>query len=61
MLPCRGRRPAPTGKLDCAFCGSGPTAATRAFGVRMKAIETYSVGQIGHALYDVGGEYRRNM
>jgi hypothetical protein len=26
-----------------------------------EAVKTHSVGQISHALYDVGGEYRRNM
>jgi methylmalonyl-CoA mutase len=24
-------------------------------------VKTHSLGQISHALYDVGGEYRRNM
>jgi methylmalonyl-CoA mutase len=24
-------------------------------------VQTHSLGQISHALYDVGGEYRRNM
>ncbi len=27
----------------------------------MGAVKTHSLGQISHALYDVGGEYRRNM
>jgi methylmalonyl-CoA mutase len=27
----------------------------------MDAVKTHSLGQISHALYDVGGEYRRNM
>jgi methylmalonyl-CoA mutase len=27
----------------------------------MEAVKTHSLGQISHALYDVGGEYRRNM
>jgi methylmalonyl-CoA mutase len=27
----------------------------------MEAVKTYSLGQISHALYDVGGEYRRSM
>jgi len=26
-----------------------------------EAVKTHSLGQISHALYDVGGEYRRNM
>ncbi|HET7267567.1 MAG TPA: hypothetical protein VFJ15_05610, partial [Oleiagrimonas sp.] len=27
----------------------------------MQAVKYNSLGQISHALYDVGGEYRRNM
>ena len=27
----------------------------------MGAVKTHSLGQISHALYEVGGEYRRNM
>jgi len=26
-----------------------------------EAVKTHSLGQISQALYDVGGEYRRNM
>ncbi|MEW5834288.1 MAG: methylmalonyl-CoA mutase family protein [Pseudomonadota bacterium] len=31
------------------------------FNALMEAVKTHSLGQISHALYDVGGEYRRNM
>jgi methylmalonyl-CoA mutase len=31
------------------------------FAALMQAVKTHSLGQISHALYDVGGEYRRNM
>ncbi|HEX7341697.1 MAG TPA: hypothetical protein VF269_05415 [Rhodanobacteraceae bacterium] len=31
------------------------------FDALMQAVKTHSLGQISHALYDVGGEYRRNM
>jgi methylmalonyl-CoA mutase len=27
----------------------------------MEAVKTHSLGQISHSLYEVGGEYRRNM
>ena len=27
----------------------------------VEAVKTHSLGQISHTLYDVGGEYRRNM
>ncbi len=31
------------------------------FNALMEAVKTHSLRQISHALYDVGGEYRRNM
>ena len=31
------------------------------FAALMEAVKTHSLGQISHALYDVDGEYRRNM
>ena len=31
------------------------------FAALMEAVKTHSLGQISHALYDLGGEYRRNM
>jgi methylmalonyl-CoA mutase len=31
------------------------------FEALMEAVKTHLLGQISHALYDVGGEYRRNM
>ena len=31
------------------------------FETLIEAVKTHSLGQISHALYDVGGEYRRNM
>ncbi len=31
------------------------------FAALMEAVKSHSLGQISHALYDVGGEYRRNM
>ena len=39
------------------------TARDRAnvFAALMEAVKSYSLGQISHALCDVGGEYRRNM
>ena len=49
-------------------CGHGlgylqDTARERrnVFEALMEAVKTHSLGQISHALYDVGGEYRRNM
>lgn len=31
------------------------------FAALIEAVKTHSLGQISHSLYDVGGEYRRNM
>ena len=31
------------------------------FEALIEAVKMHSFGQISHALYDVGGEYRRNM
>jgi len=31
------------------------------FEALMEAVKTHSLGQISHALYDVGREYRRNV
>jgi len=31
------------------------------FSALMQAVKTHSLGQISHAIYEVGGEYRRNM
>ncbi len=31
------------------------------FEALMEAVKTHSLGQITHALYDVGGEYRRSI
>ena len=31
------------------------------FGSLMEAVKFHSLGQISAALYDIGGEYRRNM
>jgi hypothetical protein len=36
-------------------------ARQNVFTALMEAVRTHSLGQISHALYDVGGEYRRNM
>ena len=49
---------------------TGPAIATlqriaregkNVFGSLMESVKYYSLGQITHALYQVGGEYRRNM
>jgi methylmalonyl-CoA mutase len=36
-------------------------ARQNVFAALMEAVKTHSLGQISHALYDVGGEYRRSM
>ncbi|MBB5941044.1 methylmalonyl-CoA mutase family protein [Xanthomonas sp. 3307] len=54
--------------LALAADGAGLGALQRAarerrnvFTALMEAVKTHSLGQISHALYEVGGEYRRNM
>ena len=37
------------------------TRRENSFEALLEAVKTNSLGQISHALYDVGGEYRRNM
>ncbi|WP_058834417.1 methylmalonyl-CoA mutase family protein [Luteimonas abyssi] len=36
-------------------------ARENVFAALIEAVKTHSLGQISHALYEVGGEYRRNM
>jgi methylmalonyl-CoA mutase len=57
------------GRVSGAAAGEGQIAFLQAtarrrenlFTALIDAVKTHSLGQISHALYDVGGEYRRNM
>ena len=40
---------------------AAPGSKTTQLAALMDAVKYYSLGQISHALYEVGGEYRRNM
>jgi methylmalonyl-CoA mutase len=51
-----GRAPAALARLQEAARQRG-----NLFAALMEAVETCSLGQITHALYEVGGEYRRNL
>ncbi|RMH90788.1 methylmalonyl-CoA mutase [Lysobacter pythonis] len=44
-----------------AFLQASARARRNVFEALIEAVKTHSLGQISHALYDVGGEYRRNM
>ena len=44
-----------------AFLQATARERRNVFASLMDAVKTHSLGQISHALYDVGGEYRRNM
>ncbi len=44
-----------------AYLQSAARARHNVFTALMQAVKTHSLGQISHALYEVGGEYRRNM
>ena len=43
------------------FLQSTARARQNIFAALMEAVKTHSLGQISHALYEVGGEYRRDM
>ncbi|MGB3394624.1 MAG: methylmalonyl-CoA mutase family protein [Stenotrophomonas sp.] len=44
-----------------AYLQSTARERRNVFEALIEAVKTHSLGQISHALYDVGGEYRRNM
>ena len=50
--------PEPTG---LGFLQATARDRKNVFAALMEAVKTHSLGQISHALYEVGGEYRRNM
>ncbi|QYR53958.1 methylmalonyl-CoA mutase family protein [Lysobacter soyae] len=54
---------APNGAGEAPLLHLQQTARQRqnVFEALIEAVKTHSLGQISHALYDVGGEYRRNM
>ena len=51
-----GRSPEALGRLRAAACAGG-----NVFAELMETVKSCSLGQISHALYEVGGRYRRNM
>jgi methylmalonyl-CoA mutase len=51
-----GRAPAALQRLQHAAASGG-----NVFGELMESVKVCSLGQISHALYQVGGQYRRNM
>ena len=51
-----GASPAALHKLQLAAASGG-----NVFGELMECVKVCSLGQISHALYEVGGQYRRNM
>ena len=56
----RAHRVTYVGELGWELYVSADQAA-HVFEALVEAVKTHSLGQISHALYDVGGEYRRNM
>ena len=48
-------------RLHTNACDETVRDGKNLFGALMEAVKTHSLGQISHALCDVGGEYRRNM
>ncbi|MGY0619200.1 methylmalonyl-CoA mutase family protein [Lysobacter sp. A378] len=51
----------PTNTPGLAYLQKTARDRQNVFAALMQAVKTHSLGQISHALYDVGGEYRRNM
>jgi methylmalonyl-CoA mutase len=51
-----GRTPAALQRLQRVAASGG-----NVFAELMEAVKVCSLGQISHALYEVGGQYRRNM
>jgi methylmalonyl-CoA mutase len=51
----------PSGNRGLAYLQKTARDRQNVFAALMEAVKTHSLGQISHALYDVGGEYRRNM
>lgn len=49
------------GDVGLAYLQKTARDRKNVFASLMEAVKTHSLGQISHALYDVGGEYRRNM
>ncbi|PJK07421.1 methylmalonyl-CoA mutase [Lysobacteraceae bacterium NML08-0793] len=54
-------RNACAGEGGLRFLQDAARARQNLFGALIEAVKTHSLGQISHALYQVGGEYRRNM
>ncbi|MFT3806359.1 methylmalonyl-CoA mutase family protein [Arenimonas sp.] len=57
----RGTQVATSGANGLSPLQSTARERKNIFAALMEAVKTHSLGQISHALYDVGGEYRRNM
>ncbi|MDL5364567.1 methylmalonyl-CoA mutase family protein [Xanthomonas sp. NCPPB 2654] len=53
--------PAPGDAAGLGYLQRTARARSNVFAALMEAVKTHSLGQISHALYEVGGEYRRNM
>ncbi|MBI2398270.1 MAG: methylmalonyl-CoA mutase family protein [Xanthomonadales bacterium] len=59
-LPCARSAEGRAGE-GLAFLQATARRRENLFTALIDAVKTHSLGQISHALYDVGGEYRRNM
>ncbi|UKE68532.1 methylmalonyl-CoA mutase family protein [Xanthomonas cerealis pv. cerealis] len=53
--------PAPGDAVGLGYLKRAARERRNVFAALMQAVKTHSLGQISHALYAVGGEYRRNM
>jgi methylmalonyl-CoA mutase len=57
----RDTTPEAAGSVGLGFLQATARDRKNIFAALMEAVKTHSLGQISHALYEVGGEYRRNM
>jgi methylmalonyl-CoA mutase len=46
---------------ECTVIGRVARAGGNLFAELLQTVCSYSLGQITHALYEVGGQYRRSM
>ncbi|MCO5054598.1 methylmalonyl-CoA mutase family protein [Thermomonas sp.] len=61
ITPVRGELVEPRAGSGLAYLKATARERRNVFESLVEAVKTHSLGQISHALYEVGGEYRRNM
>ena len=57
----QARNARPLGRRRSSACSRSAAGGGNVFAELMETVKVCSLGQISHALYQVGGQYRRNM